>query len=118
MEGILKGILRLLATIIGLVGAVIALVVNGAHSLISDAEKLSGGTGRTTHGFLGILVFIVALVGALLSWPAPVMAAVLMVLASIGLYFIVGGAAFFAIPFLLVAAVLDYLDRRKGAPAK
>ena len=118
MEGILKGILRLLATVIGLVGAIIALVVNGAHSLISDAQKLSGGQGKSTHGFIGILLFLVALVGALLSWPAPITAAVLMVLASIGLYVIIGAASFFAIPFLLVAAVLDYLDRRKGAPAK
>jgi hypothetical protein len=114
VKGAIEGLLRILATAIGLVGALIAFFVDLLHTLITDTQK--GGLGFG-HFFLGLLVTILAFVGALVSFPFPLIAAVLMVLGSIGLFLIAGGAAFFAIPFLLIAAVLAFLDRNKGKAA-
>jgi hypothetical protein len=63
---------------------------------------------------LGLLATIVALIGSLLSFPAPTVAAVLLVLASIGLFLVSPALSWFAIPLLLIAAILAFLDRKKA----
>jgi hypothetical protein len=105
--------LRLVATVVGLIGALIAFFVDLLHTLITDSQK---GFGNG-HFFLGLLVTLAAFIGALLSWPFPVTAAVLMVLGSIGLFLIAGAGSFLAIPFLVIAAILAFLDRKKARPA-
>ncbi len=113
MKGIVEGFLRVLATVVGLVGALIAFFVDLLHTLVADSQK-GFGSG---HFFLGLLVTLLAFIGALLSWPFPVTAAVMMVLAAVGLFLIAHVASWFAIPFLLLAAILAFLDRKKARSA-
>jgi hypothetical protein len=113
MKGAIEGLLRILATVIGLIGALIAFFVDLLHTLITDSQT-GFGSG---HFFLGLFVTLLAFVGAVLSWPFPVTAAVLMVLAAIGLFLIAHVASWLAIPFLLIAAILAFLDRKKGRTA-
>jgi hypothetical protein len=114
IKGIAEGLLRILATIIGLIGTVVAFIVVGLHSITADSK--AGGIGHG-HFFLGLLLTIVALIGSLLSFPAPTVAAVLLVLASIGLFFIAPALSWFAIPLLIIAAILAFLDRKKAKAA-
>lgn len=113
MKGAIEGLLRILATAIGLVGALIALLVVVFHAFVADSRNGLGNGHLPT----GLLMFFLALVGALISYPFPVAAAVLMVIAAIGLFLIAHIASWFAIPFLLIAAILAFLDRNKGRAA-
>lgn len=117
IKGIAEGILRIIATVVGLIGTVIAFFAVTLNTMIQDS-KHGFGSG---HFFLGLLVTLAALIGALASFPAPTFAAVLMVLAAIGLIFLIKGAALIlgvlAIIFLVIAAILAFMDRKKAKAA-
>jgi hypothetical protein len=113
MKGAIEGLLRILATVIGLVGALMALVAVVFHVVITDSRN---GLGNG-HFPTGLLMFFLALIGALIAYPFPVVAALLMVIAAIGLFLIAHIASWLAIPFLLIAAILAFLDRNKGRAA-
>ena len=102
------------AMILGIVGVVVALVVNFAYSGVHDALRLGGDKHIShSHGFIGFLLIVVGFVGALLALPAPVVSAVLLLVAGIGLFFVVKAYAILCSVFLLVAALLAYVDRTK-----
>ncbi len=110
---------RLGALILGLFGVIVALVVNFAYSGVHDALRLGGDKNISqSHGFIGFLLIVVGLVGALLALPAPVVSAFLLLVAGVGFFFIVKAYAILASVFLLLAALLAYIDRnRKSAKA-
>jgi hypothetical protein len=104
---------RTVGMIIGLVGAVIAFVI----TIFTVAARHIGdlvnpGTTATSHGFLGIVAFIVGLVGALLALPSPIVSAVLMVIAGLLMLYVAGAWGIIPLVLLVVGAVLVYLDRR------
>ena len=102
------------AMILGLVGVVIALVVNFAYSGIHDALRLGGDKNIShSHGFIGFLLIVVGFAGTLLALPAPVASAVLFLVAGIGLFFIVKAYAILCSIFFIAAAILAYIDRSK-----
>lgn len=102
------------AMVLGLLGVVIALVVNFAYSGVHDALRLGGDKNIShSHGFIGFLLIVLGFVGAVLALPAPVAAAALLAIAGIGLFFVVKAYALFCSIFLLAAAVLAYVDRAK-----
>lgn len=108
---------RVGALILGLFGTIVALVVNFAYSGVHDALRLGGDKNIShSHGFIGFLLILVGFVGALLAVPAPAVAAVLLAIAAVGLFFIVKAYALFCSIFLLVAALLAYVDRTKKRP--
>jgi hypothetical protein len=100
--------LRFLSTIIGVIGAVVALIV----SLSSTILHAIGVTDQS-HGVVGFLLFLVALVGAFLAIPFPASAGVLMLLAGLGYIYVVGWGALIASPLLILAAIIAYRDRSK-----
>ena len=106
------------AMILGLVGVVIALIVNFAYSAVHDALRLGGDKHIShSHGVIGFLLILVGFVGAVLAIPAPATAAALLLIACIGLFFIVKAYAVICGVFLLLAAVLAYVDRSKKSVA-
>jgi hypothetical protein len=107
-EGALKGLGRIIATGVGLIGVILAFLVNVGHTLSVDSQK---GFGNG-HFFLGLLTVLLGLIGALVSFFAPITAAVMMILSAVGLFFIAHGAAFIAIPLFVIAAILAFIDRR------
>ncbi len=106
--------LRVLAAIIGIVGAVVALIVNIVYSGVNDLLNVSGLSVHHSHGFVGLLLVVVGVIGALVAIPRPVVGALLLLVAGLGFIVIVHWWAFIASPLLLLAAVLAYMDRNKA----
>jgi hypothetical protein len=104
---------RIVTMAIGLVGAVIAFVVNALYSFAHLLARISGVTADRSHFFIGTGLSIVAVIGALLVVASPEVGAVLMILATIGFFFIVGWWAIIPALFLLVAAALALFNRHE-----
>lgn len=98
---------RLGAMILGLIGVIVGLIVDLVGAVNGNASNL------VSHGGRGLLFVAVGLIGSLLALFAPIVSAILLLIAGIGFFFVVGwGAALLvAVPFIL-AAFLAYADRR------
>ncbi|HEV2461800.1 MAG TPA: hypothetical protein VGS80_25875 [Ktedonobacterales bacterium] len=107
----MRAISAVMAMALGLVGAVIGFVVNALYSLVHVLGRISGITADRSHFFIGTGLAIVAVVGALCVAGAPEVGAILLVLATIGFFFIVGWWAVIPAIFLLSAAALAMMNR-------
>jgi hypothetical protein len=107
---------RTIALIIGFVGAVLAFIVNILYSLAHVLGRVSGITNDPSHFWWGLLVVIIGAVGAFLAPIVPLAAAVLLLGAGIAFFFIVGWWAVIATPFLIVAAILTFSNRKVRVP--
>ena len=114
---ILKFAGRTLAMVLGLLGAFVSLVVNLAYSGIHDLLNFTQNTPHTTHGGWGFILFLVGLIGALIPIAFPEAAAVLMLVAAIGMFFVVKGWAIIGSIFLILGAILAFLDRKSKRAA-
>lgn len=104
---------RILALILGLVGCAIALVVNISYSTFHRAASMLGDPSLTrTHGFIGLGLILVGVIGSIVALFSPIIAAILLLVAGIGLFFVVKGFAVFSILFFVLAAVFAFLGRR------
>jgi hypothetical protein len=118
----MRAVSSVMTMAIGLVGAVIAFVVSALYSLVHVLGRISGITGDQSHFFIGTGLTIVAVIGALCVAGAPEVGALLLILATIGFFFIVGWWAVIPAIFLLSAAALAIMSRREyhrpptGAP--
>jgi hypothetical protein len=108
--------LRIAALVLGIVGAFDALVVNVAVSLLGRFRDLVGMTTQT-HGFIGILVVIVALVGAVLVVRFPVVGGALLLIAGIAFFFVAHWWALLAAPQLLIAGLLGVAEQSEPVHA-
>jgi hypothetical protein len=108
--------LRTVALIIGLVGAALALVIVLLYTIFGVLGKVAGVSSDTIHFFWGLFVILMAVTGSLLAPVLPIVAAVLLVVAGIALFFIVGWWALIASPCLFVAAALTFSNRRVDIP--
>lgn len=108
MAGRLIG--RLGALILGLIGVVIAFIFDVTGLLIGHAL-----TGSQTHGWLGILFLLIGLAGSLIVFLTPEVAALLLIVAAIGFFFVFSWAAIIPAIFFVLAAILAYIDRRPAA---
>src|SRR5258707_1484812 len=97
--------MRVLAMIVGLVGVVIAFVVNLLYSSLHVLGRVAGITSSPSHFFFGLLVILIGLIGSVLAMFAPIVGAVLLAVAGIPVFFILGWGGLFSFPLLLIAAV-------------
>jgi hypothetical protein len=104
---------RTLAMIIGLLGVVIAFCINILYSTFHVLGRVAGITTDRSHFFWGLLVVLIGLVGSILVMFRPMVGAVLLVVAAIAFFFIVGWWALLASPFMLVAAILAFKHTRE-----
>ncbi len=104
--------MRLLAMITGLIGVIIAFVINIMYSFFHALSRIAGIPTSQTHFFYGLLVILIGLAGSLLALFTPIPAAVLLVVAGIAFFFIAGWWALLASPFLLIAAALAFSHTR------
>jgi hypothetical protein len=105
---------RIAALIIGLVACAIALGVDVLYSAVHHALRLAGDTGLdATHGFIGFLLVLVGVVGSIMALFAPTAAAVLLLIAGIGMFFVVKAYAVLSIVFFVIAAILAFVDRSR-----
>lgn len=105
-----KGVLRIVAAIIGAIGAIILIIVNAA---ISAKHAILGNTVPQSHGVIGLVAFVVGAVGVFTTLLKPQWGAALMAVAGLGFIYVAGWGALLATPFLVIAAVLAFLDRPK-----
>jgi hypothetical protein len=105
----MKLIGRLGALIAGVLGFVVGLIFNVAHSTITHLFEPSS----TTHGFIVLLFLVVGLVGALIALFAPRAAALLLLISAVGFIIFIGNILVGIIPaiILLIAAGLAFIDR-------
>ncbi len=98
---------RLGAMVLGLIGVVVGIIVDLIVAVSGNANNL------VTHGGRGLLFVLAGLIGSLIVLFAPIVAAILLAIAGIGFFFVVGPlpAILVALPFVL-AALLAYADRR------
>lgn len=98
---------RLGAMVLGLIGVVVGIIVDLVVAVNGNANNL------VTHGGRGLLLVAAGLIGSLIVVFAPIVAAILLAIAGIGFFFVVGPlpAILVALPFVL-AALLAYADRR------
>ncbi len=103
---------RTLAMIIGLLGVVLAFIINLLYSSLHVLGRITGITSDQSHFFWGLIVILIGLVGSLFALFIPTVGVVLLVVAGIAFFFIAGWWALLASPFLLIAAVLAYKHSR------
>ncbi len=105
--------IRIIALTLGVVGAISALIINIIYSTGRHINNIVFNGDATSNGFVGLLLVLAGLIGAVLTPILPVVGAVLMAIAGIGFFAIVGWwALVVASPLLLIAAVLAYSARR------
>ena len=108
--------LRVAALVLGIVGAFDALVINVAVSLLGRFKDLVGMTTQI-HGGIGLLVVLVALVGAVLVVRWPVAGGALLLVAGLAFFFVAHWWALLAAPQLLIAGLLGVAERSEPVHA-
>lgn len=104
---------RVLAMVSGLFGVIIAFFINLLYSTFHVLGRISGITNDRSHFFYGLLVVLIGLIGSVLTLFSPIVGAVLLAVAAIAFFFIVGWWAILASLFLLIAAVLAFKHSRE-----
>lgn len=107
---------RTIALIVGLIGTVLAFIVNLLYSLFHVLGRVSGISNDPSHFWWGLLVVLLALIGSFLAPVFAIGAAILLLGTGIAFFFIVGWWAVIASPFLIVAAILTFSNRRVRVP--
>lgn len=102
--------LRFAAAIIGVIGAIDGLVINFVVSAFKRAQDILGGTADPSHGFIGLLICLIALAGALLVLRSPLVGGFLLLLAGIAFFFIVHWWGLLAGPQMIVGGALALMD--------
>ncbi len=111
---------RLAAAVLGLIGVILALVVNFAYSGVHDFLNISGTSASNSHGFIGLGLIVLAFIGSVVALFKPRAAALLLLIGGAGFFYPVGWFALIASPFMLLGALLAFIDRSpsKSTPAK
>ena len=104
---------RIVAMIVALFGVIVAFFLNLLYSSFHVLGRVAGITTDSTHFFWGLLVVLIGLIGSLLEPFSPMIGAVLLVVAGIAFFFIVGWWALLASPFMLAAAALAFKYSRE-----
>ncbi len=108
--------MRVIAMIVGLIGAILALAIVLLYSVFHALAEVSGIAHDTVHFFWGLFLVLLAAVGAFLATPLPIVSAIMLFVAAVGLFFVVGWWAVVAVPFLLVAAAMTFSNKRVEVP--
>jgi hypothetical protein len=109
--GLIRGFLRVIAAIVGAIGAIILIIVN---AIISTNHTIVGNAVPASHGVIGLLAFVVGGVGVFTTLFKPQWGAALMLISGLGFIYVAGWGALFATPILAIAALIAYLDRPKS----
>lgn len=93
--------------LVGLIGAVDAIIINTIVATFHELQRLLGGT-VDSHGWLGLGFAILGLIGAAVAWWRPWAGAILLLIAGAGFAFAVHWWALLATPQLLAGAALAF----------
>jgi hypothetical protein len=104
--------LRTLAMIGGIVGSVIGFIVSMFYSLFHVVGRISGITADESHFFIGMGLAILGVIGALMSPVSGQVGAILMLVAAVGFFFVIGWWAIIPAIFLLPSVWIAFNNRR------
>lgn len=115
--------MRIAALVLGIIGGVIGLMAaatagllgGAAGALATDAQSTAQATEIAGRGGLGVLISIVAMVGAAFAMAKPRFAALTLLITGVAGLFAIGGFYLLAGPLLLVASLLAFLGRKPNA---
>jgi hypothetical protein len=108
--------MRITALVLGIIGGLGALAASTIAMAVA-ALALSGDTQSAAPqswfnaALLGIILSVVAFVGAGLAMTKPRAAAIILLIPTIGLWFTLSGFAIFFSPLLAIASLLAFLGR-------
>lgn len=108
---ILRDALRIIGMVVGIVGAILAFII----IIINFTVKAFTIGPGSAHTPTGIAMSILALIGALLALPFPVVSVVLMLIAGIVMVLIAGWLGVIPLVVLVIASLLVLLDRNRRA---
>lgn len=111
----LKLAMRTIGMIVGLLAGAVMLIIDILYSLTRSIERLAGNPQDTSHFFIGLLVTIIGVVGAFLADPLPIASVVMMLIAAIGFFFLVGLWAIIPAILFAVAIIIVFVDRGRRA---
>ncbi|HEU0027330.1 MAG TPA: hypothetical protein VFQ25_09460 [Ktedonobacterales bacterium] len=106
--------MRTLGMISGILASVVAVIVDFLYSFFHVLGRVTGITNDSSHFWWGLLVTLIGFVGSLLSIGSPVLAAILMLIAGVAFFWLVGWWAIFASVFFFIGAALVILDSRRA----
>lgn len=106
--------LRVVAFIIGIIGFVDGVIANFIVSAYRDVARLVGVATVPSHGVIGFILCVVGLIGAFLALRQPYLAAILLIIAAVGFFFVARWWALLASPQFIVSAVLAIMDRSES----
>jgi len=107
----LKLALRTIGMVLGLLASALVLIIDILYSLTNTLVKASGHTGVDSHFFIGLLITLIGVVGSFLADPLPDVSVILMIIAAVGFFFLVGAWAIIPAIVFLIALVIVFLDR-------
>ncbi len=106
---------RTVAMIVGILGAVVALVVTIINFGVKNIEAGSLGNAHTPTG-LGMT--LLAFIGALIALPFPTVSAILMLIAGIVMVLVAGWLGVIPLIIMALAALFAFLDRPSRRAAR
>jgi hypothetical protein len=86
------------------------------YTVFKALGTVAGVTNDSAHFFWGLFVVLFGAVGAFLAPILPLVAAIMLLLAAIALFFIVGWWALIASPCFIIAALLTFSNKRVNVP--
>jgi hypothetical protein len=99
----MRALYRSVVFLLGIIGAADALAINTIYSTIKRIARAVGLSLDATHGFLGLGLAILGFLGACVMLKWPIVGGVMLLIAGIGFFFVVGWWALLASPQLLLA---------------
>jgi hypothetical protein len=99
------------ALIVGGLGALVAMIIDFAWGATNAALNISGVDTKHYPAGVGFLLALLGLIGAVAAPFSGIVGAVLLAVAGIGLFFVMGWIAIFPAIFLFLGAFLAYIDR-------
>jgi hypothetical protein len=115
--GLARLSVRTIALIVGFIGSALALIVNLLYGLFHILGAIAGVPNDSAHFLWGLLIVLMGVAGSLMAPIFPIPAGLLLAVAGIAFFFVVGWWALIVSPFLLVAAALTLSNRRVDIPA-
>lgn len=107
----MRTVLRFAALIIGVIGALDGLVVNVLVSTYHTVARALGGIADPSHGVIGALLCLLAIVGAGVAVRTPLVGGIILLVAGFGLFFALHWWALLAAPQIIIAGVLALADQ-------
>lgn len=92
---------RLVALFNGLIAVIATVAVDALYSLAHTLQRVAGFTPDSSHFFIGLGVAVVQILGLIVSLFNSVVGAIVLLLASIGFFFIVGWWAIIPLVFAI-----------------